>query len=154
MLPCPFTRRMQARKLAVELMARHGLHDWTFAFNHGRQMMGLCRYAKKRIELSAHMVERNGEDEVRDTILHEIAHALVGPSHGHDEVWKRKCIEIGAQPERCGAADMPKGRWQSCCAGCETVFHRHRRPARAEGWFCKSCGPVAGKLVWRPTVSR
>ncbi len=153
MLPSPHTCLMQARTLALDLMARHGLHDWAFGFNHGRRMMGLCRYAKKRIELSGHMVVRNGEDEVRDTILHEIAHALVGPSHGHDEVWRQKCLEIGAKPERCGAADMPKGRWQSRCGGCEMVFHRHRRPARAEGWFCKACGPIAGKLIWRMAVS-
>jgi hypothetical protein len=47
-------------------------------------------------------VDRNGAEEIVDTILHEIAHALVGPRHGHDTVWKAKCTDIGARPERCG----------------------------------------------------
>jgi predicted SprT family Zn-dependent metalloprotease len=103
--------------------------------------------------LSAHFAERNGDDEVRDTILHEIAHALVGPGHGHDGVWKAKCREIGARPEACYGAgvEMPRGRWRACCPGCERVFDRHRRPKRADGWFCRGCGPTAGKLLWGDT---
>jgi predicted SprT family Zn-dependent metalloprotease len=46
--------------------------------------MGLCLYEPKAIELSLHFIERNAEDVIRDTLLHEIAHALVGPGHGHD----------------------------------------------------------------------
>jgi predicted SprT family Zn-dependent metalloprotease len=111
--------------------------------------MGLCVYHRCTIEQSIHFVERNSADEIRDTILHEIAHALVGPGHGHDAVWKRKCVEIGARPERCGDADMPAGSWQSRCGHCGKDFHRHKRPKRARGWFCRDCGPERGKLVWR-----
>lgn len=131
-------------------MAQHGLRDWKFAFNRRKQAMGLCVYGRKTIELSIHFVERdNPWDEVRDTILHEIAHALVGPRHGHDRVWKRKCIEIGARPERCGQADMPEGSWRARCHGCGKHFHRHRKPKRLAGWFCKECGPDRGKLIWK-----
>lgn len=30
-----------------------------------------------------------------DTVAHEVAHALVGPAHGHDAVWRRKAVELG-----------------------------------------------------------
>jgi predicted SprT family Zn-dependent metalloprotease len=130
-------------------MAWHGLHGWTFAFNRRKRDMGLCRYAARAIELSVYLVERNGPDEVRDTVLHEIAHALVGPGHGHDAVWQRKCLEVGARPERCGQADMPAGRWHAHCGGCGAAFHRHRRPRRLGGWFCRACGPERGPLTWR-----
>src|SRR4051794_1787659 len=150
MLPVPrYQRRAEARRLALELMARHGLHGWSFQFNWRKRSMGLCRFAVRTIELSAPFVEYNGEDEIRDTILHEIAHALVGPGHGHDAVWKRKCLEIGAKPQRCGQADMPEGKWRAACGGCGEVFHRHRKPKRLGGWFCRPCGPEKGKLVWR-----
>ena len=71
-------------------MTRHGLHGWAFRFNRCKQAMGLCVYHRRSIELSIYFVERdNPVEEIRDTILHEIAHALVGPGHGHDKVWKK-----------------------------------------------------------------
>jgi predicted SprT family Zn-dependent metalloprotease len=94
-------------------------------------------------------MDRNGPAEIVDTLLHEIAHALVGPGHGHDAVWKAKCVEVGARPQRCGNADMPPGRWRASCPSCKQVFSRHRRPRRLQGWFCRSCGPERGRLAWR-----
>src|SRR5690242_10849473 len=123
-----YARRKAVCQLALERMAQHGLHDWRFAFNRRKRSMGLCRYAEKTIELSIYLVDRNGPDEILDTILHEIAHALVGPKHGHDAVWKAKCREIGARPERCGDADMPPGRWRTRCDHCGQIYSRHRRP--------------------------
>jgi predicted SprT family Zn-dependent metalloprotease len=137
------------RQLAVELLAAFGLHDWTFAFNRRKCAMGMCYYARRTIELSLHFVSRNGLEEIRETLLHEIAHALVGPGHGHDALWKQKCLAIGGRPVRCGEADMPPGRWQARCAVCGRWFHRHRRPKRLRGWFCRSCGLERGKLEWR-----
>jgi predicted SprT family Zn-dependent metalloprotease len=143
-------RADQARELARQLMAEHGLQDWTFGFNRRKQSMGLCVYARQTIELSIHFVERdNPWNEIRDTILHEIAHALVGPGHGHDRVWKRKCTEIGARPQRCGDAKMPEGSWKADCGGCGKCYHRHRKPKRARGWFCTECGPERGGLAWQ-----
>jgi predicted SprT family Zn-dependent metalloprotease len=142
-------RRAAVRQVALELMSRHGLAGWSFAFNRRKRSMGLCRYGEKVIELSIHLVDRNGPEEILDTILHEIAHALVGRRHGHDAVWKAKCIEIGAQPQRCGQADMPEGRWRATCRSCGQVFSRHRKPRRLNGWFCRLCGQERGQLSWR-----
>jgi predicted SprT family Zn-dependent metalloprotease len=136
--------------MALQLMARHGLHGWAFRFNRWKQAMGLCIYSRKTIELSIYFVERdNPVEEIRDTILHEIAHALAGHGHGHDKVWKRKCMDIGARPKRCGEADMPEGRWQAWCRGCGKSFHRYRKPTRGRGWFCRNCGPAKGRLAWK-----
>src|SRR4051794_40057748 len=95
-----YARRVAVRQLALERMTQHGLHGWSFAFNRRKRAMGLCRYSRKTIELSIYLVDRNGFEEILDTILHEIAHALVGPCHGHDAVWKAKCREVGAKPQR------------------------------------------------------
>ena len=40
------------------------------------------------------------EAEVRETILHEIAHARVGASHGHDAVWQAEARRIGSTGRR------------------------------------------------------
>ncbi len=148
-IPQRHARRSEARSLALDLMARHQLQGWSFAFNKQKRTLGLCRYASKTIELSVFFVDRNSLEEIRDTVLHEIAHALVGPGHGHDEVWKARAAEIGARPQRCGQADMPAGRWRAHCGGCGQDFSRHRKPRSLEGWSCRACGPEAGKLSWR-----
>jgi predicted SprT family Zn-dependent metalloprotease len=147
-------RAARIRAEARELLDAHGLSAWEFGFNANVRRAGVCFYPQRgepgRIELSAHFAARNPDDEVRDTLLHEIAHALVGPGHGHDEVWKAKCREIGARPVACYGDDveMPRGRWQATCPGCGTEFDRHRKPARPTGWFCRPCGPTAGQLWW------
>jgi predicted SprT family Zn-dependent metalloprotease len=140
---------------AVALMAAHGLHAWTFRFNSNVRRAGVCHYPAPtrpgRIELSRHFVERNSDAEVVDTLLHEIAHALVGPRHGHDAAWRAKCREIGARPVRCygGTVDMPTGKWRAVCPSCSTAYDRHRRPRRLSGWFCRTCGPDRGPIRWR-----
>ena len=147
-------RAARVRESARVLMAAHGLIGWEFGLNTNVRRAGVCFYPQRgnpgRIELSAHFVERNPDEEVRDTILHEIAHALVGPRHGHDAVWRAKCVEIGARPDRCYGEEiaMPAGRWKARCLGCGRGFDRHRRPPRLTGWYCRPCGPARGALVW------
>lgn len=141
-----------ARMLALALMAEHGLTAWMFALNANVRRAGVCFYPTRtkpgRIELSVRFIDLNSDEDILDTILHEIAHALTG--RGHDEAWKAKCREIGARPERCygDEIDMPKGRWQSQCPTCQKIYHRHRRPRHLVGWHCKSCGKERGPLTW------
>jgi predicted SprT family Zn-dependent metalloprotease len=149
-ISAPNLRALAVQRLATQLLAAHGLHDWSFAFNRRKLQMGLCRYDPRVIELSLHFIARNDDAAIRDTLLHEIAHALVGPGHGHDGVWKRKCLEIGARPERCcNEANMPEGRWRALCGACGKVHHKHRRPKRLVGWYCRTCGRIRGQLTWQ-----
>lgn len=80
------------------------------------------------------------EAEVRDTILHEIAHALVGPEHQHDEVWRRTAVRIGSTGTRCVSDDAPRvaGNWRGTCSAGHAV-ERHKRPERLLS--CPQCNP-------------
>ena len=141
--------------LAKYMMEKHGLirQGWKFAWDHSKRRAGCCKYRCKTISLSKHYVERNVAerlDDVIDTILHEIAHALT-PGDGHGAKWKIKCIEIGARPERCYDAKtvvMPDGRYRAVCSSCARQFNRHKRPRRGLRFSCRSCGPQAGGLTF------
>jgi hypothetical protein len=140
-----------AADLAHEFLARHGLLalGWAFAFNDRRMHAGFCDEEVKTIYLSSYFVESNPFSDVRDTLLHEIAHALVGCRHGHGPAWKAKCLELGCTPSRLCQAAMPPGRWRAACPGCAATFSRHRRPKVLTG-YCSDCGPERGPVCWAP----
>lgn len=120
----------EAQLLARTLMDGHGLSGWAFGFDRAKVRAGACHFADRRITLSRHLTLAHDSGQVRETVLHEVAHALVGPRHGHDAVWRARAREIGASGERCYAGgDEPavQGRWQGRCAAGHVV-HRHRRP--------------------------
>lgn len=139
-----------AYTLATGLVAEHGLDDWTVSFDAAKRRAGVCRFETRVIGLSGPLTRIHDETEVRDTVLHEIAHALVGPRHGHDAVWARTARAIGGSALRCLPADAPRVQapWVGVCVAGHMV-ERHRRPERVMA--CRSCGPrfdVAHVFEW------
>ena len=138
-----------AQSLARSLMDAHHLREWSFAFNRRKRSLGVCYYERKRIELSVYYIARNEEPSIRDTILHEIAHALAGRRAGHGAAWKAICRALGATPQRCDSqAAMPAGRWHATCPSCQRVYTRHRRPQRHATYACRKCGRERGPIVF------
>jgi predicted SprT family Zn-dependent metalloprotease len=126
----------KASQLAHELMRRHGLMPaWAFAFDRSKARFGKCNYRKKQITLSKYLAELNGIDEVRDTILHEIAHALAPRGAGHGPAWQALARSIGCNGKRCFGKEvaMPQARYQGTCPCCKRVIYRHRRSEIACG---------------------
>lgn len=127
-----------ALALARRLVREHGLEGWTVRLDAAKTRAGVCRFARREIGLSRPLTRLHSEEEVRDTILHEVAHALVGPEHGHDEVWRATARRIGCSGERCVSPDAPRvrGEWVGTCPVGHEV-HRHRRPVRVRS--CARC---------------
>lgn len=137
-----------ASQLARRLMNEHGLGDWVFTFDRAKTRRGWCHSGSRTIGMSEPLTRLADERTVRNTILHEIAHALAGPGHGHDAVWRRKALAIGCDGRRC-CADEPQVRqaakWRAVCS-CGRKYHRHRLTQRVRDLGrCGSCGSA---LTW------
>lgn len=141
----------EAIALARTLLERHNLSDWSFRLDNARSRCGSCHFARREITLSKHLVARNERDEVRATLLHEIAHALVGPGCGHGAAWRAAVRRIGGSDRIANTtADMPMARWALQCLSCQRVLaRRHRRVLKLANVRCGHCGIHAGMLRWR-----
>lgn len=135
-----------ARDLAQGLMQQHGLAGWTFRFDRARRRFGSCAPGRKTITLSKWLTLLNDAPDVRETILHEIAHALT-PGDGHGRKWREACLRVGAKPVRCYDAAAIKApprrpaRFLLGCKACDWWAPRHRLARRR--LVCRACrGPV------------
>jgi len=139
-----------ALALGRRLLREHGLEHWHVTTDRAKTRAGVCRFAARTISLSAPLTRLHDEVEVRDTILHEIAHALVGPAHGHDDVWRAKAMSIGCSGERTVSTQAPsvEGPWRGECPEGHH-YTRHRRPGRVMS--CLTCSPefdASALLTW------
>lgn len=118
---------------------------WTFGWNTRRRSFGLCSVSHKMIYLSSFLFPTVEEDDHKDTVLHEIAHALDLEERGysnHDRHWKRKAIMVGARPKRCGTVKdkshiMAQAKYILVCPnGHENYAHRRPKVRRSCGKCC------------------
>lgn len=129
-----------ARSLGLALMAEHRLTSWRLEFDRAKRRAGVCRYDRSVIGLSEPLTRLHSEAEVRDTILHEIAHAIAGPRAGHGPLWREVARRIGCSAQRCVPAEAPRvpGAWVGVCPAGHTS-ELHRRPVRVRS--CSTCLP-------------
>lgn len=138
-----------AKTLALELMRKHGLAGWRFRYDLARRRFGCCIPSEKIIALSRPLVLLNSVEQVRDTILHEIAHALTPGDH-HGAKWKAMCRRIGAKPERCFKPDqvetpaLAPTYYEIGCPTCD--WWAPRRQLTVSRHLCRKC---RGKVVYR-----
>lgn len=141
-------------------MYKWGLHDWDFAFNgRCKRILGRCFFFKQKIELSSAYVLLNTDEEVLDTIRHEIAHALAflhDKEHGHGRKWREWCIKTGANPSRTASGVvMPKKKWQCCFVYKGVVVERtgwlsYRKSDISRRYIRGRKEETLGRLQWLP----
>lgn len=88
----------EAQEMVEGLMREHNLTEWTFFFDNAKKRVA-ATWSNKRISFSKHLTPLLSREEVRQSALHEIAHAMT-PGHGHNKVWKRTAASIGYTGER------------------------------------------------------
>lgn len=138
----------EARKRCLEIAEQYGYKLAVPVEANGRlkSTLGRVRYTirgKKcypaKIEFSSDLLKRGGR-EAEETIAHEMAHYFVlldtKENHGHDELWKRWAVKLGARPratvkrEETGAEIKPC-KYILICSRCGKVAGRYVRKSRA-----------------------
>ena len=128
------------RELAAAEMQLHGLtqQSWTVKYDHARARAGRCKHRAKVLSFSRNLIARGSPADMRNTLLHEIAHALAGPRHGHDRTWRALALRIGCNGNQCHNMELASAKWTyQCSAGC---WHVARFKRSYTGATCKQCG--------------
>lgn len=92
----------EARKLAIALMEEHEVSHWDFRWDRAERRMGAAHFSKLEISMSSKYASVATAEQVRETMLHEIAHVHAGARAGHGPVWKAAARRLGIAPNRCG----------------------------------------------------
>lgn len=101
---------------------------WRLEFDMYRLRAGVCYGdGSKRISLSIFYLNSPvvGPYDVAETILHELAHAMVGTYNGHNHIWKCVAQQIGSYGEEfCRKIFNPYKYAVICHKGC--MHGRHQ----------------------------
>ena len=136
-----------AQELIKKHLDNHQNGIWWFKWMSSTRALGRCRYPRLGkdgvIELNEDFVlHSNDLAEVKDVILHEIAHALAGFSAGHGRIWKHFAMSIGANPTRCTDSASFKevvalnAKYIATCPKCGHKYYRGRLTRRAFHAYC------------------
>jgi predicted SprT family Zn-dependent metalloprotease len=130
------------------------------------KVMGVC--IKKTgsdffiIKVSKFHWENNGPEEIKNTIMHELTHAIDRNKHSHDFHWAKLAREVSLQTGTnitmyaAHTEGEDKASMQRAVAyvDCNKCNHRHyifKRTkvykTQAGGYHCSSCGP-SSKLTF------
>lgn len=91
-------------------------------------------------------------DEQRATVIHEVAHAIVGCKAGHGPVWQAQMRKMGIKsPQRTIRADIRCDvATISCCGKKGHMTKRKLTRVRKLDLRCLPCG-TPPKILQRPT---
>ena len=129
------------RRVAEMLLSTHLDASWSFACDNAKRRAGACDYTRKRITVSRYLAARYDDETNRQTLLHEVAHALAGARAAHGAHWKRTARTLGytGGTTHHGETATELAPWVGVCPAGH-VAYRHRRATRATS--CARCSPA------------
>lgn len=146
--------------LALQLMSEHNLNwpAWGFRMARSKLNLGFCEYNRFNggtIAFSKNFLHLQ-DHEIRDTLLHEIAHAIAGNKAKHGPEWMAVCRRIGAKPN--ASADLKKEdkttfKWTGVCPNGHTCS-RHALTEKGRRMACGRCcrelngGQFSGRFLF------
>ena len=130
-----FFRQLAACEMEWNDLTRQ---SWTVKYDRARARAGQCKHRAKILSFSRNLIVRGSPADMRNTLLHEIAHALAGAKHGHDRTWRDIALQIGCDGKRCHNIELAPAKWIfGCSDGC---WHAPRFKRTCLGTTCRICG--------------
>jgi predicted SprT family Zn-dependent metalloprotease len=137
-----------------ELQKKWELDDWQLVINSRyTSSLGRCVWKpRKQLHIAKWVVDSDLE-EAKETLRHEIAHALAGEKAKHGAVWRRWARIVGARPKACATATISNmspsrqtpPKWRITCPDCKQWYLRRRRTYRT--YYHSICPKVTSSLL-------
>ena len=120
-----------------------GLSGWKIKFSNRKRNLGHCNCTKKVISISNAFLKTNSYPVMKDTLLHEIAHAFQYIQTGfsnHGREWQDIAKKVGCSSKRCTEKEdvnFPSGSYIGTCPECGKQTHFYREVRRV--YSCNVC---------------
>lgn len=133
---------IEAEILAKDLLREHklDLEGWRFEWDTAKKRFGRCNIRERLITVSAALTKLNSLEHFKDTMLHEIAHALAPVGAGHNHRWQYIALAIGCNGKRCYGDEVvkPPLKYTATCPACGRETQKARKGNQAAcGRCCK-----------------
>lgn len=101
-----------------------GEENVIFSINNCKENAAICYDNPLEIQISRYFLESPiaTKEKIDDILLHELAHAVVGPGEGHNVKWKNFAKSIGCTSEVCVGPFLKKRDYNyslQCPDGCD-----------------------------------
>ena len=134
----------QATNRAIQMLHQNGVGYWRVKVTNGRKSLAITDHGERVVELSKRFILATNETDFHGIMLHEIAHILVGPGHGHGEKFKNKCAEIGLDTAySCHDYPIYIQRYKYICENCGVLGSSEKK----ERFMCTNCLYQRNELV-------
>lgn len=138
----------KAQTLARKVMDDANLHHIPFRLDGGKRRLGATKFygfkggpfMVKEITLSRHYAALLREDEVREVMIHECAHAIAGHEENHGPKFRTVVRSLGgtATGPCMTPSAKPESAWIGTCSkGHTTEMYRAPQVVRS----CGKCSP-------------
>lgn len=148
-IPVDFDRA-EIHRHAQEVLEYYGLtaHGWSFAVDPPAARLGQCRYGPKVVAITETYLRVGNDEQIWDTLLHEVGHALdkviYGVPSGHGRNWKEIGYIIGYNPKSCKFVNsmFPDTKYVRACPthGILQQLKRKPRGTKYGTYICRTCG--------------
>lgn len=124
------------------ILKSHGLSDWKCKTSRSKTSWGHCDYGRRTIYLSKYLLQLGCHEEITQTILHEVAHALTPSDRGHGVEWLAKARDIGYSGYSVAGRVLPfKHRYIGTCSS----GHKFCSVDLEKGIRCLTC---TDRIMW------